>query len=314
MSKISLPLGVLAAAVVLWTGAYVWEYKIDDMHVKPDSRHAVERGSAAVAVAATLMDRQIHDAGWAPNKPWFFPIAHSTNMKAYQRGVQYAVARWANEMADFLGRERGSGEGDPDLTAAKGLFSYDPTAFLLPSAVGQYEEGIQRLAAYNRRLAAGQAKYDRLSSNLSDVLVRISKDLGSQSATLELTVLSPEDLDAEERARLTDKQKAVLESNGGYFDGRAAETFYATKGRLFAYAELLEALGEDYRDPIAAKGAKEHWAEMVTSLRAAARLGKYFVANGSADAYFTPNDLAAQGFFLMRANQRLREVADILNR
>lgn len=317
MTRNRLPtiLAASAVAVVLaFLAIFALQYRIDDADVAPDPRFAAAGGSEAVAMAATLMDRQIHGATWAPNKPWIWPVAHSTNMVAYQVGVQYALGRYVNEMADFLGRERGSGEADPDLLAAKGLFSYSPTAFIMPSAVSQYSEGITRLQAYNRRLAAGQAKYDKLSSSLSDFLTKISKDLGSQSASIELIVLSPDDLTAEDKARLTDKQRTVLDSNGGYFDRRATEAFYATKGRLYVYAMLLTALGNDFHDVLAAKGAQDHWQEMLTSLRAAARRTKFFIANGAANDTFVPNDLAAQGFFLMRANQRLREIADILNR
>ncbi len=305
--------GALVVAVLLFFGVFFHQYRIDDdPDLKPAPEHVVDGGSQAVAMAATLMDLEIRH--WAPNKPWFYPIAHSTNMVAYQKGIQYAVAQWATQMTDFLGRERGSGEADPNLVAAKGLLNYDPTAFILPSAVSQYREGIRNLDEYNRRLAHGQAKYDKIASSLSDFLVKISKDLGSQSSTIELTVLSPDDFTAAEIQRLTDNQRQVLSSNGGYFDGRATKVFFATKGRMYAYYVILEGLGDDYHEVIAAKGATEHWQNMLTSLRSGAGFYKFFVANGARGSYFTPSDLAYQGFFLLRFDKQLQEVADILNR
>ena len=292
---------------------FVWEYHIDDSRdLKPSPQHVVAGGSQAVAMAATLMDLETQH--WAPNKLWFYPIAHSSNMISYQKGIQYAVAQWATQMTDFLGRERGSGEADPNLIAAKGLLNYDPTAFILPSAVSQYQEGIKNLDAYNRRLAHGQAKYDKIASNLSDFLIKVSKDMGSQSGTIELTVLSPDDFTEAEKQRLTDNQRAVLSSNGGYFDGRASKVFFATKGRMYAYDVILSALGEDFHDVIVAKGAEEHWRNMLVSLRSGASLYKFFIANGAGGDYFTPSDLAFQGFFLLRFDKQLQEVADILNR
>ncbi len=305
--------GGLAALVAVFALLFVYQYHVDDdPALKPLPGHVVEGGSKAVAMAATLMDLETRH--WAPNKPWFIPIAHSSNMIAYQKGIQYAVAQWATQMTDFLGRERGSGEADPNLVAAKGLLSYDPTAFILPSAVSQYRAGIRNLDDYNHRLAAGQAKYDRISSNLSDFLVKISKDLGSQSGTIELTVLSPDDFTVTERQSLTDNQRQVLSSNGGYFDGRASKVFFATKGRMYAYYMILDALGDDFNDAIVAKGAEEHWHNMLVSLRSGATFYKFFVANGAKGAYFTPSDLAYQGFFLLRFDKQLQEVADILNR
>jgi len=303
------------AALLLFIILFFLEYRIDDEpELKPNAAFTIQGGSKAVTMAATLMDLEINHTGWAPNRLWYHPIAYSSNMKNYQKGIQYAVARWAVEMADVLGRERGSGEADGDLTNASGHFKYDPEAWILPSAVTEYNKGIDGLEAYNKRLAAGQAKYDKIASNLAVFLDRISKDLGSQSAALELTVLSPDDFTPDEKKRLTDNERAALSSNGGYFDSRAGAAFYATKGRLYAYYILLKAIGEDYADVLAAKHAEEHWANMMVSLRSAATFSKFFVANGSAGAYFTPSDLSTQGFHLLRADKQLDELTDILNK
>lgn len=303
----------IAACFVVFVLLFVHQYHIDDdPALKPTPRFVVDGGSKAVAMAETLMDLEIDH--WAPSKPWIYPISHSANMVAYQKGIQYAVAQWATQMTDFLGRERGSGEADPNLVAAKGLLNYDPTAFILPSAVSQYKEGIRNLDEYNHRLANGQAKYDKIASSLSDFLVKVGKDLGSQSGTIELTVLSPDDYTGQEKARLTDNQLKVLSTNGGYFDSRATEVFFATKGRMFAYFVILSALGEDYHSVIVARGVEEHWQNMLVSLRSGASLYKFYVANGTGSSYFIPSDLAYQGFFLLRFDKQLQEVADILNR
>ncbi len=306
-------IGGVAGVVVLYTILFVFEYHIDDDHdMGPLPPHVVEGGSKAVTMAASLMDLETQH--WAPNKLWFYPIAHSGNMISYQKGIQYAVGQWATQMTDFLGRERGSGEADRNLVTAKGLLNYDPTAFILPSAVSQYRDGIRNLDEYNRRLAHGQAKYDKIASNLSDFLVKVGKDMGSQSGTIELTVLSPDDFTESEKAHLTDNQRQVLASNGGYFDSRASTVFFATKGRMYAYYVILNALGEDFHDVIVAKGAEEHWHNMLLSLRSGASFYKFFVANGAGGSYLTPSDLAYQGFFLLRFDKQLQEVADILNR
>lgn len=305
----------LPVLLLLFIIAFFIEYTIDDdANLAANPAFVADGGSEAVTMAATLMDLEINHRSWAPNRLWYHPAAYSSNMKNYQQGIQYAVARWAVEMADLLGRERGSGEADADLTNAAGHFKYNPKAWLFPSAVTEYNKGIDGLLAYNRRLAAGQAKYDKIASNLAVFLDRISKDLGSQSAVLELTVLSPDDFTEDEKRRLTDNERAALSRNGGYFDFRAAADFYATKGRLYAYYVILKAIGQDYADVLASKHAEEHWANMLVSLRSAATFSKFFVANGAAGAYFTPSDLSTQGFHLLRADKQLAELADILNK
>lgn len=310
---LKLVIGIPVLGVVLYSAVFFFQYRIDDdADLAPDPQYVVQGGSAAVSMAATLIDQETHHTVWAPNQLWFSPVSHSTNMVNYQEGIQYAVARWTVEMSDFLGRERGSGVADRDLTEAAGLFKYDPTAWVLPSAVTQYDKAVRSLISYNQRLARDDAKYDKISSTLSTFLDRISKDIGSQSNTLELAVLTPADFSESQKADLNDAAKALLSSNGGYFDHRATVIFFATKGRLYADYVLLKAIGEDYRDVLIAKNADKHWDNMLVSLRAAATYHKFFIANGAVGSLLIPNDLASQGFHLLRADKQMQELVDIL--
>lgn len=307
---------VVLAVLAVFFFLVFFSYRIDDdPNLKPNPKFVVEGGSHAVTMAATLMDLEINETGWAPNKPWIYPMAHSSNMKAYQIGIQYAVARWANEMSDFLGRERGSGEADRDLISAKGKFSEDPTEYILPSSVTMYNEGVESLVEYNHRLAHGEAKYDKIHSSLADFLVKISRDLGSQSAAIEALVEPPgRAVAVSEHGGEIKRPLSDYIPGGWIFDGRPARTFFATKGRMYAYYTILKGVGEDYKDVIASKGAQRHWNNMLSSLRDGATMYKTFIANGTPGSYFVPSDIATQGFFLMRADKQILEVADIMSR
>ena len=126
---------------------YVIEYQIaDDPDLKANPAFEVQGGSRAVTMAATLMDAEIHDGTWAPSRLWYHPLAYSSNMKNFQMGEQYAVSRFAGEMADLLGRDRGAGDTDPDLRKAKGALSFDPAIWSIVTSNGsvpQYEHGIE---------------------------------------------------------------------------------------------------------------------------------------------------------------------------
>ena len=54
------------------------------------------------------------------------------------------------------------------------------------------------------------------------------------------------------------------------------------------------------------------WAKMLESLRLTAELSPMVVVNGSPDAQAMPSHLAAQGFYLLRARTKLREITNIL--
>jgi hypothetical protein len=311
-------IGVLAVLIVPFLVVYVAEYQIaDDPDLKPNAAFDVKGGSRAVTMAATLMDGAIKNDTWAPSRLWYHPLAYSSNMRNFQMGEQYAVSRFAGEMADLLGRDRGAGDTDPDLRRAKGALSFDPAIWSIVTSNGsvpQYESGVDFLNSYNRRLAAGQARYDKIPANLSVFLDRINKDLQSQSAIIGLTVLEPGDYTAAQMQHMTDAERGMVSSNGGYFDSRASQVFYSTKGRLYAYYVILDAIGQDFHDAIEAKRVSDQWQDMIGTLRVAATYKKYWPANGERGDSMVPNDLVWQGYLLGRADALLSVLADTISK
>jgi len=299
-----LPLRIGAAAIaiiVIYFGVgMTWYSTITaDLEFQPGANYAFEGGSKAVATAAALVAREADH--WAPNKPWLHPAAGLDNMPNYQLGILYASSRFAIELGDALGRTRGSSAIDPDLDRAAGLLKYDGTIWywgssnFVPTATAdsQYLQGVEALRNFNRRLASGDATYDRRADNLIAFLDRVSSDLGSASAALD------------ERA---------LQSNAGYFDFLADDVFYNIKGRLYGYALILRDVGSDFGLVIAEKQASAIWEQMMASLRTAAEMDPLIVANGKQDGLFVPSHLSAQGFYLLRARTQLKEVADALTK
>ena len=78
--------------------------------------------------------------------------------------------------------------------------------------------------AYNKRLASGQAVFERRADNLQALLDRIANDEGSDSAVID---------------------QHIIEKAGDLFDLRADDIFYFNKGRLYANYLLLRELGID---------------------------------------------------------------------
>src|SRR5512134_36549 len=90
--------------------------------------------SRAVALAAALIQREVVETSWPANDPFFMPGAALDNMPNYQHGIQQALARFATEMADQIGRSRGSSSADSDLSEARGLLNYAPDVWYVSSA------------------------------------------------------------------------------------------------------------------------------------------------------------------------------------
>lgn len=258
-----------------------------------------ENGSAAVATAAALMNRELKEHGWTPNDPWFAPAGLLDNMPNFQIGLISGVGRFSFEMLDQIGRRSGSSSADADLERASGFLQYppdiwvwEPSRSLLPSvpSENQYRQGIAALERYNARLANGQAVFERRTDTLAQVLSRISDDLGSQTAQID-----------------------QAQSTGWWiFSQTADDVFYRNKGMLFAYDVILEALGDDFDEVIQARNLGPVWEQTLASLRQGSQLRPPIVLNGQHDRSIFANHLALQGFAMKRAILQLEEVVSVL--
>ncbi|MDO8837499.1 MAG: DUF2333 family protein [Parvibaculum sp.] len=279
----------------------IWVHAVDDdPDFVPDAADFVPEGSAAVAMAAALIDREVNRHSWVANDPFFMPGTLLDNMPNYQQGIMSALARFGFELTDQLGRSRGSSEADPDLQRAAGLLQYpgnvwiwNPTVSLVPraSSESQYRDARARLLSYNNRLARGTANFDIRSDNLLATIDRFAADLGSSSAMID---------------------RHIAENAGSWIDTGADDVFYTTKGKLYGYYMILNALGSDFAPVIKERNLQKPWDEMIATFRKAALLDPLVIMNGRPDAQFRPNHLASQGFYLLRARTQLREISNIL--
>ncbi len=272
-------------------------HAIDD-DLEFTAREVPEGGSRAVALAAALIERETDTHRWTANDPIFLPGAALDNMPNFQTGIIYALGRFTIEMADHIGRIRGTSGVDEDLDRAAGLLKYpgdvwwmDLSTSLAPTAASetQYRSARRALLSYNKRLANGDAVFETRADNLEATLQRIANDIGSLSASVERRI-----------------------DDGWIIDFEADDVFYNVKGRLYAYALLLDALKADYAKVIAERDLDATWNQMLESLRDAAALQPYVILNGDPDSQLMPSHLASQGFYLIRARTQIKEVANIL--
>jgi hypothetical protein len=292
---------IIVAAVLLlyYPVGMIWISKIDD-DPNFDPGPVGDGASYAVATTAALIDREVNQNGWPANDPFFYPGAALDNMPNYQIGIIQALSRFAVDMTDQIGRTRGSSEADPDLDKAAGLLKYSPTVWIFDpstswaptaSSESQYRAARRALLSYNEKLAAHQAVFERRADNLLSTLDRFAADLGSSSAVLDTE---------------------IREHSSDFVDFKADDVFYNAKGKLYAYAMLFKALGNDFAKVIADKDLKAAWDQTAASLMEGASLKPLIVINGRPDGLFLPNHLAVEGFYLLRARTQLREITNIL--
>ncbi len=292
--------GLLILILIYYPLGMMLQHQInDDVTFTFDQDAHLPGASESVAMAAALMEREVDDAGWVPNNPFFYPSAALDNMPNFQEGLRAAVFRFAIELTDQIGRTRGSGQSDPDLDIASGelkfpgtVWIWDPGVSWLPQSTSEqrYRRAVEHLRKYNDRLAAGDAVFDKRADNLLATLDRFAADLGSASAEIAQHV----------------------HEETGLIDLAADDLFYNVKGRLYGYHMMLTALEADFADVITEKQLDAVWPQMLESMRLAATLQPWVVVNGAPDSQVLPSHLVAQGFYLLRGRTQLREITNIL--
>ncbi|MDA7948932.1 MAG: DUF2333 family protein [Hyphomicrobiaceae bacterium] len=321
----------LAYAHFIWHTVWIRDYNVDYPskyqladHMHPAGEQvAVEGGetttktcgrSNIVEVTADLIDFNVNRNKWISSHPlykaglfwiiewdqtWFFD-----NKAAFQRGVHQAASRTAIELADALGRTRGTSQIDTDLKVAKGniqfdqftwyfnLFDRQPIGPTTPTPT-YYREAFKALADYNKRLTACNATFDARADNLLQFLDRIAKDIGSTSAAI--------------------KDRAE-QNNSGWFDTRADDIFMYSKGQLYGYYGILQAARADFPEVVENRALADIWDRMDEHLRRAIELEPFIISNGDEDGWLMPTHLTTLGFYILRARSNLVEIRSVLDR
>ncbi|GIU66804.1 DUF2333 family protein [Candidatus Phycosocius spiralis] len=291
---------VVALVPIYYVSGAVLTHRInDDLNFK--AQEPAPQGSKTIALMAGLIDREINHTAWAPNIQPFQPAAllrFGGNMANFQSGMIKALSNVTFEIESYIGRSRGTSAADLDLGRARQGLSRQPDTWLLDpwptsSADQEYRKARTALLAYNARIASGNAVFDVRADNLQALLTRSALDLGSSSDLLE---------------------KQIDAGRKVWIDRRADKLFYFVKGQSYAYYMILSALRDDFKAVITERRVGAIYDAMLADLASSASMAPMIVQNGSPNGVLLPNHLSTEGFYLLRARAKLREITDILQR
>lgn len=270
--------------------------------------------SYIVEATSHLIDFNVNQNNWMSSNPFFkmgflFFIDWDRtkffdNKAAFQRGVHQAVQRTLTELADRLGRVRGTSEVDPNLDTARGNIQADQYTWVLnpfssrpfgPTTRSQayYRSALGALDAFQESLAACNSSVDIRADNLLQFLDRIASDVGSTSATL---------------------MERAANHRSGWFDPRADDLFKSTQGQMYAYYGILAGARADFAEIIEGREVEALWDNMMDHIERAIALYPLVISNGAEDGWIMPSHLTALGFYLLRARSNMVEIRSVLDR
>lgn len=267
-------------------------------------------GSAIVEVTGGLIDFNVNQNSWIPSHPLskagLFGIPWKNtpfldNKAAFQLGINTVIRRTTIELADRLGRVRGTSQINQNLQDAKEAMAYNEDAwwltfsppFIQPSTPERHRAALGALASFNQEMNSCRGEFDARSDNLLQFLDRVTGDIGSTSDIL--------------RARME-------ASDMGWFDTRADDRFWFTYGQLYAYYGILRATRSDFQTVYSDRRVTSVAAVAEEQLRAALNMTPFIISNSNEASWIMPSHLATMGFYLLRVRSNLVEMRDILDR
>lgn len=255
---------------------------------------------SSVDMMSYLINREVHYKIWTPNLPFLFPSYFLDNMPSFQSGLISAVGKTALAL-DHLPLNAASETARTNLKEAAELLQYPGNVWLFspqnhllpaPSSNTQYKKGRKKLNNFNNEVSAARVIIDRSPQNFGLILHFIRKDINRMIAKTE---------------------NHVRETNDAFTDFKADDVFYFDLGKLYAYSQILRALGVDFKNVLVKYDIYQQWTAMLKSLEEASDLNPSIVRNGKLNSSFAPNHLIAINYFGVRAANHLNNIINKLD-
>ena len=302
----------------------------DEKDASGDADNRTCASSRIVQMQVGLVDMMVNQNPWVPGDPQyrlgFFGLIDFAdtpwfdNKAAMQIGMLTIVRRVSLDLADTLGRVRGTSQVDSDLQAAQSRLRTNERAWVLNNpfdpqlqtvmegAEASYRGAIPLYESYNSRLDSCEALFDVRRDNLRTLLDRLAADLGSMASRLASR--------SKARQWSVEKHRFVPAqgNNLSYFDMLADNLFYEAKGELFALHGLMQAVHQDFAKTIESSDLSQVWDRMEAHIAEGAALSPAIVSNGRDDGTVSPDHLSVMAEKVLRARANMVELREILDR
>ena len=324
---------LLSRSIATLVGVYVlvclglgwyWSQEPDLFPVQQNAQQAAEREGKQMVPGFTTVETLKTVAGTLLNKPGgylsndrFPPGLVLDNIPSWEYGVLVQVRDLTRALRKDFARSQSQSAEDADLAKAEPRFNFDNKSWMLPSSESEYQEGINSLNRYQKRLASpdqqGALFYTR-ADNLNNWLGDVGTRLGSLSQRLSASV---------GRVKLNSalKTESLQPGQVPVVDEEVVETpwmqidnvFYEARGQAWALSHLLRAIEVDFADVLAKKNATVSVRQIIRELEAAQEpVWSPMILNGSGYGMLANHSLVMANY-ISRANAAVMDLRQLLS-
>jgi len=262
-----------------------------------------------ITIANTLLDKS---GGYLSNDI-IPPSIFMDDMPNWEFGVLQQVREFTKVLRNDISRSKTQSLEDPDLAKAEPKFNADNQSWFWSSET-QYQEGIEFLTRYLRRLADPQnntAQFLTRTDNLRDWLEVVVKRLGGLSQQLSASVgqlRMNTDLAGDINQANSSNAELQVKTPWSEID----DVFYQARGTCWALIHLLQAIEIDFKNVLEKRNAIMMLQQIIRELEMTQKtVWSPMILNNSGFGLFANHSLVLSSY-ISRANIGIIELYNLL--
>lgn len=322
------PKPIIAALLSLVVLGYVvgvfWSFEPSSIDVKERAIEEAQLNNVQPVVGYTTTTALIDVAQTLLDKPGGYlandvmpPSVFLDNIPAWEFGALEMVRDMALVMRQNFSRSQSQSLENPNLTQAQPRFSINHRKWVMPSAEGEYQKGIDSIKLYRQALADSSiqgAQFYARADNLRRYLKEVEKRLGSYSQKLSASVGREQvntDLAGDSAATQSTQSTQTMTLRTSWW--QIDDVFYEARGASWALLHFLKAIQIDFHDVLEKKNATVSLEQIIRELEDSQEsVWSPMILNGSGFGVLANHSLVMANY-ISRANAAIIDLGELLS-
>ena len=315
--------GIIAVILLGYAIAVYWSVEPEQFDVVAAAKADAQKNGNTLVTGYVTTHTLIKVTDTLLNKPGGYlsndmmpPSVMMDNMPAWEYGVLEMTRDLTLSMRKDFSRSQSQSTEHPSLKLAQPQFNISSTAWMWPSAEGEYQKGNDLLRQYLTQISDNSnrdSQFYARADNLRAWLKEAEKRMGSLSQRLSASVGQDRlntDLagdSAADQATMTPSHNMVKTSWWQIDD-----VFYEARGATWALLHYMKAVEHDFRPVLEKKNALVSLQQIIRELEATQEtVWSPMVLNGSGFGLVANHSLVMANY-ISRANAALIELSELL--
>jgi hypothetical protein len=314
---------VVVIVVILTFLGVFWSAEPDPFDVEtaaadraPVTESQLTTGSYTTSAVITAMETLLNKRGGYLSNDIMPPSLWLDNIPNWEFGVLVQVRDMSRSLRNDFSRSQSQSSEDVDLIIAEPKFNFDHESWFLPASESVYQEGIDALYGYLRRLqnpGNPDAQFYARADNLQEWLGQVEKRLGSLSQRLSASVGQVRlntDLAGDAEAVQSTETSSQVEVKTPWME--IDDVFFEARGAAWALVHFMQAVEKDFESVLQKKNALISLRQIIRELEATQEtVWSPMILNGSGFGMF-PNHSLVMASYISRANAAVIDLRNLL--